>query len=439
MSTRIRLAASLFAILLIAACTEGRGAGSSPSSTGESPSVQESPSSVPTGPGSAAAALAKLCVQPSSTPSSEVPAEGPTPPAIARVEQQVEQLRDLRFTQRVAIDPLTHAQLVKGLAASFDTSYPAALYRRRSLAWQVIGAIPEGVSIRRSLESFMSTQVIGYYDTQSHELAFIGTRHPTGVERDTLAHELTHALDDQHFGLNRLDSLSSSCKDEAFDAALALVEGDATYVQIRYAQDYLTAQEQLQLINQPVPSTEGIPPFIVQLENWPYMAGFTFVVSLVQQGGERAVDRAFERLPVSTEQIIHPDLYPADVPQPVDVPDIAPELGAGWSDLDVQQVGEEWLSLLLGLRIDQSSAASAAAGWDGGIYRAWSDGVHVAVVMSTVWDTTGDATEFARTVQRWIDAGTGTASVLPAQGSGVRVLFASDPATLSVLEAAAGR
>jgi hypothetical protein len=382
--------------------------------------------------------MAKLCPKPSSAPSSEVPPEGPTPPAVSRVERQVEHLRELHFTERVVVDPMSHADLVKGLAESFDTSFPGAFYRRRSLAWQTIGAIPKGVSIRGSLEDFMSTQVIGYYDTQTHELAFLGSKRPTAIERDTLAHELTHAIDDQHFGLRRLDKLSGACRDDVMDAALAVVEGDATYVQLRYAQEYLTTEEQLQLINQPVPSTEGIPPFILKLQEWPYMAGFTFVLSLVEKGGQRAVDDALAHPPVSTEQIIHPELYPADVPQRVDIPDLAAKLGSGWSDLDVAEVGEEWLSLLLGLQIDETSASSAAAGWDGGIYRAWSDGDHVAVVMATVWDTPADAAEFARVTQQWIDAGTGTGAVLPVQGSRVRVLFASDPATISALETARG-
>ncbi|MEW6059826.1 MAG: hypothetical protein AB1551_06765 [Actinomycetota bacterium] len=393
---------------------------------------------MPTGPGSAAAALAELCVRPSLPPSSEVPQEGPTPPAIARVERQVEQLRGLHFTERVAVDPVSHRELVKGLTESFDTSYPGVLYRRKSLAWQTIGAIPKGSSIRRALESFGSTQVIGYYDTLSHELVFIGSESPTAFERAVLAHELTHAVDDQHFGLSRLDRLAGGCKDEALAAALAVVEGSATYVQMLYVQRFLTLEEQLEIGLQPVPSTAGIPEFIVQLQTWPYTAGLTFVMDLVEDGGKRSVNDALTHLPVSTEQIIHPERYQTDLPQPVDVPDLAPKLGPGWTDLDVQEVGEEWLSLLLGLRIERASGASAAAGWDGGIYRAWSDGDHAAVVMATVWDTSEDASRFAQVMQRWLDAGDGAATVLPVQGSGVRVLFASDPATLSALETAAG-
>lgn len=443
MSTRARLTASLLGLALVLTACTGGGDGEQTvgptlqSTSSQSPTPGESPSPVPTGPGSAAAALAKLCAQSSSTPPSEVPPEGPTPPAVSRVERQVEELRELHFADRVVVDPMNHAELVEELAESFDSSFPRAFYRRRSLAWQAIGAIPNGVSIRRSLESFMSTQVIGFYDTQTHELVFMGSKDPTAIERYTLAHELTHAIDDQHFGLRRLDKLSAACRDDVFDAALAVVEGDAEYVGLAYAQQFLTTEEQLQLINQPVPSTAGIPPFVLKLETWPYTAGFTFVLSLVREGGTQAVDHALTHLPVSTEQIIHPELYPADVPQAVDIPDLAPKLGPGWSDLDVEEVGEEWLSLLLELRIGGTSAAAAAAGWDGGIYRAWSDGDHVAVMMATVWDTPGDASEFAQAMQQWIDAGADQPAFVPSvRGQRVEVLFASDASTLGSLRQA---
>jgi len=162
-----------------------------------------------------------------------------------------------------------------------------------------------------------------------------------------------------------------------------------------------------------------------------------FVTALEAGGGTKVVNQALTDLPTSTEQIIHPEKYPNDLPQAVDIPDLGPKLGSGWSDLDVQQVGEEFLSIMLGLRVDQGTADEAAAGWGGGIYRAWRNGDAVAVVLSTVWDTTGDAARFADAMQGWIDAGSQPAAVMPVQGNRVEVLFASDAQTLSALEAAA--
>jgi hypothetical protein len=437
---RLAFVALFVAMALIAAACDRGGGGEDPTPSPTTvPSVRESPSPIPEGEGSAAAASAALCDYGPPPGSAPPPAEGPTPQAVADVEAAVEDLRGLRFTEPVVAEAVTQAQLVDGLEESFDYSYPEEILGRRSIAWQTIGVIPPGTSIRSELESFASGQVIGYYDTLTGELVFIGTGDPSPTERVTLAHELTHAIDDQNFGLERLDQLMTSCRDEAASAAVALVEGSATFFMTQYAFQYLTPEEQLTLGQDGGEAPPEIDPFIQGQQIWPYVKGQLFVMALSNDGGIEAIDGAFRDLPVSTEQILHPERYPNDAPTPVDIPDLAAALGTGWEDLDVQDVGEEWLSLALDLRLTAGDAADAAAGWDGGIYRAWSRGGDVAVVLSTVWDSEADASAFAGAMTDWISASTDgqAAEVLPEDGTAVRVLFASDQAVLDALRAAA--
>ena len=90
---------------------------------------------------------------------------------------------------------------------------------------------------------------------------------------------------------------------------------------------------------------------------------------------------------------------------------------------------------MLELRIPAESADTAAAGWGGGQYRAWSNGEgQAAVVMDTVWDTQKDASEFVQAMDSWL--GDQPGKVLAAVGDKVRVLFASNQETLSRLQAA---
>jgi len=440
---RIRSLAAVAALaFVLAACDSSQSAAPSPTRapTGSvAPTPSSAPSPVPET--SAERAMQELCDYGPPPSSAPPPAEGPTPPAVAGVEKAVEDLRGLTFTKPVVADAVTHEELVDGLQESFDYSFPEELLGRKSLAWQTIGVIPAGTSIRDDLEAYASGQVIGYYDTLTGELAFIGTDDPSPLEEVTLAHELTHAIDDQHFGLERIDQLGTSCHDEAAAAAVALVEGNASYLMTRYAFEDLTTAEQIEYAAESLLgglSTPDVAPFIANQQLWPYFRGQAFVQALNSKGGTEAIDAAFRDLPVSTEQILHPDKYPSDVPTPVDIPDLGSALGQGWTDLDVQEVGEAWLSMALDLRMDQTEAATAAAGWDGGIYRAWSNGDEVAVVLSTVWDTTEDAEQFADAMTTWIDASDGpAAAVLPVEGTGVRVLFASDAETLDALSAAA--
>jgi len=443
-----RLAAALIALgLLAVACTasgtepvERPTGGPSPTSVPTSPEVVPSPEA---GPGSALAALEELCTlpEPGVDEGSDVPAEGRTPPVIAKAMRELEQIRGFGFSRPVVAEPVTQAEIAEGYADYLDEAFPEGFYERRSLAWQTIGVIPDGTNIRDELLGYGSTEVIGYYDTLTGELVFIGTQDPSPLERITLVHELTHAIDDQRFGLETIDRLGAECRDEELEAALALVEGNATFFMLRWAQTFLTLEEQLQVgvdaATQDTSASGDIAPFIEALQLWPYEAGLTFITNLSSRGGVEAIDDAFEDLPTSTEQVIHPERYPNDVPIPVDVPDLAGALGSGWEDLDVQHVGEAWLVLMLRLRLDGSDPSEASAGWDGGLYRAWSDGDDVAVVLATEWDSEGDAQEFADAMGRWIAAGDDLGVVLPVDRTSVRVVFASDAATLASLGAGA--
>ncbi len=442
MSTRTRRAVAGLgvAFLLLGACTSGAPPPSPPTSAAPSPTpVPTSPevvASPETGPGSALAALEELCTlpEPQVDEDSSVPPEGPTPPVIARAMRELEQIRGFGFDHPVVAEPVTQREIARRYEAYLDETLPATFYERRSRAWDTIGVIPDGTSIAEELREYGTTQVIGYYDTLTGEMVFVGTEDPTPLERITLVHELTHAIDDQRFGLETIDVLGAECRDEELEAALAVVEGNATFFMLRWAQTFLTLEEQLQVgldAATQEPSTGDVSPFIDALQLWSYDEGLRFITTRSAGGGLEAIDETFLELPISTEQVMHPERYPNDVPTPVDVPDLSPALGSRWEDLDVQLVGEAWLALALRLRVDGRLADEAAAGWDGGIYRAWSDGGAVAVVLSTVWDSDEDASEFAAAMESWIQGE--VADVLSADGASVRVLFASDEATLDRL------
>ena len=369
-----------------------------------------------------------LCVPPKL--GSTKPVEpGATPDAIAEVEQQVEAVRGFSYDHAVAVDPITPAQMAAKVAKAFDATYPKAFYDRRTLAWRTIGVIGPEADLREALLAFQTGQIVGFYNPENGELVYIGDTSLDLTERFILAHELTHAIDDQRFDLKRIDPLAQRCQDERFQAALGAVEGSAQYfatqVVTRFPGGDVGGGEQ--------PSLAGIPPFLVTMELWPYTAGQTFMTAMDQRGGIGGLDEALQDLPVSTEQVMHPEKYPGDVPTPLDVPDRSRELGAGWHDLDVMQVGEEFLNAMLALRLDGTTAADAAAGWDGGLYRAWTDGTHTAVVLATAWDSSQEAQAFAGAAQDWLDAGDTPGVVLDAGAQRVTLVFSDDPATLQTL------
>jgi len=336
------------------------------------------------------------------------------------------------------VDAVTHQELVDGITKSLDHSYPEDLMARRSLAWSTIGVIPDGASLREAYQAFLSSDVIGYYDPSTGELVFIGADDPSPYERFTLAHELTHADDDQHFNLDRLNDLEDACDEEGLEAAVGSVEGSAVYFSQEVVQEFFSAGDQARLAfggGGGLPA--GVPPFVQHIEEWPYIDGPRFITDVRSTGGVDEVNSALRDFPVSTEQIMHPDRFPDDRPVDLSVPDLGPALGSGWRDLDVMDTGEEWIRELLALRLDTSLAENGADGWGGAQYRAWTDGSHVALVLDTTWDTPEDASQFLGSMREWIgdrdDAAVGT---VKGHDKGVVALFGSDAATLRLLEQA---
>jgi len=420
--------AAILMIFLVACTPEPEPPTPSPSPSG-APSRE--PVEVKIGPSSAAQAMRRLCI-PADVEADPV-TKVPTPPVIAEVEDQVEAVRGLTFDRPVNVEPITDAEMDRRLGAYLDAYYPERYYARRSRAWQTIGALPNDIGYLEALDAYQQGQVLGFYNSQNEELVYTGDANLDRIEQFVLAHELTHAIDDQHFNLDRLDGMAIRCEDEEFLAALGIVEGSANH----FATEVIFRFPIEEIGTIPSGGGGGVPPFFEEIQAYPYTLGQRFADALSDANGPSAIDAALQAFPTTTEQILHPSKFPDESGETVDVADFGPTFGPGWHDLDAMVVGELWLRVLLHLRLVDDVAETAAAGWGGGTYRAWGDGDDVAVVMTTVWDTPEDAREFSDALERWVSRGSLPGLVLDADGTTVQAGFGSTesvmPAVSSVL------
>jgi hypothetical protein len=271
-----------------------------------------------------------------------------------------------------------------------------------------------------------------------------------------VAHEYDHALQDAHYDLegSRITDLSRS---DAILAQQALAEGDATAVMYDWAARELNLAQLLRvaakaLVKQDEKTLRRIPPILRRQLEFPYIDGYAFVNTLRGRGDWPAVDAAWEARPQSTEQVLHPELYPSEVPVAVDLPDVATLLGPGWTDSYQQTLGElqigVWVadgrkgsSLFPGLP-GPLPGAHAAAGWGGdrlvsldGPEGAW------AVVWQTDWDSDADAKEFRKAARAAMADLPGAhalsgADVAGGLSSPVLVLVADSEETLGTVQGA---
>jgi hypothetical protein len=142
------------------------------------------------------------------------------------------------------------------------------------------------------------------------------------------------------------------------------------------------------------------------------------VLEFYQKGGYSAVDNLYQNLPVSTEQIMHPERYPDDKPVKLDLPDFSTTLGEGWEEIDRNTIGEWYTYLILAYgddenaRLSDETASQAAEGWGGDSYVVYSSSEQegVALVYLSQWDTGTDSDEFWQAFQQYANARWGDAN-----------------------------
>jgi hypothetical protein len=340
-----------------------------------------------------------------------------------RIARETAELRGLPPLAEIDDVLLTRDELIAMLpdllAAEIDTAELAA--QTRALA--ALGLIPAETDLGGLSERVMGEQAAGYYDLLTDEMIVVLDDEFGGAEEYFYSHEVVHALQDAYLDPDdRLEDTSTLSGDETL-AALALFEGDATYASTLYLAEHpalaLTILEELQ---QDYPELEQAPAPVAAVLVFPYSAGNTFVDRLYAAGGWDAVNAAYDDIPASTEQILHPKRYlDRDVPSSVALPAPGSALGDGWRIVDEDTLGELQVGLLLaGLQpgegfngntgqIDLPEAArNAAAGWDGDRFALWEDQAsqREVLVWRSVWDTPRDARAFARALagvgnERW--------------------------------------
>ena len=208
----MRRVATLVALALVAvACTEAKG----PVAVSPSPSPAGSPVEVVTGSTTAAQAMKDLCI-PADVEADPV-TKVPTPPSIVEVEDQVEAVRDLRYERPVNVEPISE-EMDRRLRKYFDAYYPEEYYDR-SERGRRSGRSP-GRRLPRGPGRVPAGPGAGLLQLAERGARLHGDANLTRIEQFVLAHELTHAIDDQHFDLDRLDDMAIACQDEPLEAAI---------------------------------------------------------------------------------------------------------------------------------------------------------------------------------------------------------------------------
>ncbi len=300
-------------------------------------------------------------------------------------------------------------------------------FRANEMAMKAFGLLPRNYQLKEELVKVYSEEIAAFYDPRTKTMHLIEepkkdpSKKPGLFERllgkggdfdkddnkTVIAHELTHALADQHYDLDALHKLVKKDDDRSM-ALSALIEGEATLAMIGASMEdwdgeataKLPAENldrAFRLMSSFMPFMGGgkslakAPPIIAESMVFPYFKGAVFCAKLANDGGWKSVDTAYRTLPQSTEQIIHPEKFLAspDFPMTIELPALKP--GEGWKELGQNVLGEMQMSVML----RKQRGESAAAGWDGDRYAVFEGSRdRLGLVWLTTWDSEDDAREF---------------------------------------------
>ncbi|HXT62534.1 MAG TPA: hypothetical protein VN696_05815 [Pyrinomonadaceae bacterium] len=319
--------------------------------------------------------------------------------ATNEVLEETSQLRELPILRPVQSSAQSRAEIERMIVGNLDRDTTAADMHASEVTLKRLGLAPANFSLRPLIVRLLTEQVAGYYDPREQEFHLADWIDADG-QKPIMAHELTHALQDQHFNLRRFEKWPKGDSDAEL-ATHALIEGDATLAMTLYVgRNPLRALTFLRSFMAADTSSQELdkaPRALRETLLFPYQEGLTWTRALYQNGGWASVSRAFKTLPQSTEQILHPPKYFIhEAPVKVLLSDLRPLLGAGWRRLDADVNGEWSLYLVLDEFLKSPSVSKqAAAGWAGDRYatyeNAHGDSLYVSL---SAWDTEKDAREF---------------------------------------------
>ncbi len=334
------------------------------------------------------------------------------------VLRQVARIRGLELKAPVQRGVKSKEEIARYLNERVKDEYQEKELEREGKVLRKFGLIPADLDYKEFTLKLLTEQVGGYYDPDKKTF-FIAGWLPPDQQKPVMVHELTHALQDQHFDLNRfIKQVRKIENDDMVLARQALVEGEGMAVMFDYLLEpagrnfaqlpniAALMRSQLSVMDSQFEVFKQAPMYLRETLLFPYGYGAAFLQRVRSKEAWSAVNRIYSDLPESTEQIIHPEKYfdARDRPQAVEVQDPAGVLGKSWRTTYRNVLGEFSTYLLLKLFLGEEESEKGSRGWDGDrlLLVEESGGKGYFVLAESVWDTPGDAEEYFKALEEWV-------------------------------------
>jgi hypothetical protein len=289
---------------------------------------------------------------------------------------------------------LTTRTAVEGyLDEKFNEDAGAKRLQRDEVVLRKFGLLDRDFELKPFLLALLKEQIEAYYDSKTKTVNILDWVDPD-EQRPVMAHELTHALQDQHADLEKWDDQTPDdvshdaagdqdnlARDEMDTARDAVAEGQATAVMMDYilkplGKSLVKDPEVLDVVrsqmnaNEDSPVMARAPLLLSESMLFPYREGLSFEQDIwMDKGQAAAFAGALDRPPTSSWEILNPRVYEQkQIPAVPLLPNIHPLVDPLYAPYDIGQIGELDVHIMTELFGGDNSSRDLTPAWDGGLY-----------------------------------------------------------------------
>jgi len=334
--------------------------------------------------------------------------------------------KDTGYTikQKVKGQLASREQVAKYVDDRLNDDEDAKRLERSEIVLKKFGLLPRDFDLHAFLIQLLQEQVAGYYDVKTKSMYLLDWL-SADSQKPVLAHELTHALQDQNFDLKTWETPKAAKRsdkeeftfdeDEAATARSAVAEGQGMVTLVDFmlrgtghtladAPQVATMMRSSMTGNSGFPLLEKAPLMIRESLVFPYGDGLAFEAALLEKGKDTAFSGAFRRPPQNTHEILDVASYLKATPARwLVLPDLRNELGSAYEKYDEGSIGQLDTRILVQQYADEKTAAKMAESWKGGVYYAAGNkdskvkgSTRIGLVYLSRWETEEAADQFAR-------------------------------------------
>lgn len=327
------------------------------------------------------------------------------------IEEITRKLADItgwQLKRKVPAAMMTKPELDRYLNKKVSSEVKPEEIRAEQLTLRALGFVEEDFDLKQTVLEVLNEQAAAFYDTSKKRLYVMES---SAGQTAILVHELSHALADQYFPLERFIKHAGK-SDDGHMARMAVMEGQATWLMSEWqaslnGQTLVGRPEMVALMSKPAASGNGdfpaldkAPLYLQETLLFPYTRGLAFQHAVIEKQGKAGFAAVFNDPPQTTAQILHPELYfSRRDAEAVELPPVT--LPKGFKALAEGNLGELDHQILL-RQFKVTDWEAIAQGWRGSAYKVWEHRrmKRTLLLYASIWETESAAARFYEAYRR---------------------------------------